>query len=160
LFIPTWTALARKAARSVHLRGRAHTYASRATSNEWGTSGEHASSRIDTFVAVARAIFSLDLAEADEYLSEAVEVASRLGDDVFQRWEGVLSLAKRAAVPGEGQPEFAYRLSRAAELCSEYVDGNFDWDATISNITSLSPPSAVAIVSRWRDREVGWFADL
>ncbi|ATC33024.1 hypothetical protein CA606_12190 [Caulobacter vibrioides] len=160
LYVPTLAAIARKAARSLHLQGKAHAYAERTAVNEWNHAAEDVDSRIDTLVSAARAIFSFDTAEAGAFLSSAVEVATRLGDDVYDRWAGVLAFAERAAVPGSEQPELAYRLSRTAELCAEYVDRHFDWSDTVTCVAGLAPSSAVAIISRWRDREVGWFNEL
>lgn len=160
LYVPTLAAIARKAARSLHLQSKAHAYAERTAVNEWNHTAEDVDSRIETLVSAARAIFSFDTAEAGAFLNSAVEIATRLGDDVYDRWAGVLAFAERAAVPGSEQPELAYRLSRTAELCAEYVDRHFDWSETVNCIARIAPSSAVAVVSRWRDREVGWFNNL
>ncbi len=156
LYIATWTRLARKAARSQHLSARGHGYVQRAVAGEAEAQGEPADSRIKSYVAAARAIFSIDRTEADEYLNKAVEVASKLGDDVQVRWSAVLSLANRSADQQCPDAELSYRLSRCAELCAEYSD-DFDWKSTIERMSALSASSAIAIVSRWRDREVTRF---
>ncbi|MFC7520050.1 hypothetical protein ACFQS6_07225 [Xanthomonas populi] len=54
-------------------------------------------------------------------------------------------------------PRLAYRFARAAELTRSYVDRDkhFDWEHTIEAITTLSPSTAPAIMSRWRDRRFG-----
>ena len=160
LRLPTWRTLARRAARSAGLQSLAHDYARRAQGDAGGNTSEDADSRIELIVGAARAIFSLDRSEADAYLIRAVEVASKLGDEVLPRWAGVLALAEQAAIPGSEQHELAYRLSRSAELCDDYVYRHFNWRGTVAAITGLAPSSAIAIVSRWRDREVSWFGDL
>ena len=44
-----------------------------------------------------------------------------------------------------------------AELTYEYVarDKHFDWDTTVEALVELCPSSALAILSRWRDRRFG-----
>lgn len=52
----------------------------------------------------------------------------------------------------------AYHFARCAELTYDYVDRDkhFDWHATIGALSGLCPSSALAILSRWRDRNFGW----
>lgn len=157
LFASTWLALAKRSARTNSFKDLSFKFVQRAVATHEGAVGEPVDGWIYTHVAAARAIYSLDPAEAGEYLNSAIEIASKLGDEVYPRWGGILSLARRSAVAGQPAPELAYRVSQAGEFCSDYINRHFDWDATISVVSEISPPSAVAIVSRWRDREVGWF---
>lgn len=158
LYLPTLAALARKAARSAHLQAKAYVYARQAVGDTGQLQGESADSRIELNIAAARALFALDRAEAEAYLAAAVTVASKLGDDVQARWSAVLAIADEAATPGAPQPELAHRVARCAEFCGAYVD-RLDWHGTIDSLVRLAPAGAVATVSRWRDREVTWFAD-
>lgn len=54
-------------------------------------------------------------------------------------------------------PEIAYKLARCAELTREYVDRDkhFAWSDTVEILAELCPSSAIAIISRWRDRTFG-----
>ena len=69
-----------------------------------------------------------------------------------------MDLAGRAARIDRPSPEMAYHFARCAELTYDYVvrDKHFDWDATVEALCGLCPSSALAILSRWRDRGFGW----
>lgn len=116
-----------------------------------------ASEKIDDYVRLARAIAPVHKEEAKHFFKLALEVASKTGDENVSRWESILHLAQAASVPGQGQPELAYRVARAAELTYEFVyrDKHFDWGGTMATLARLCPPSAFAILSRWRDRDFG-----
>jgi len=160
MFTPTWTALARKAARHLLFQSRAHHYAQKAVSEETDSPTDHADTRIDALVKTARALLAYDREEAGLLFDRAVDVASRLGDEVFQRWEAILALAHRSADTVAIDPQLTYRLSRCAELTSHYVDRHFDWHGSIDGMAGIAPAAAIAAVSRWRDREIGWFREL
>ncbi|HET6230471.1 MAG TPA: NACHT domain-containing protein [Longimicrobiaceae bacterium] len=118
---------------------------------------EDAESQANSYIRLARAILIVSPAEAGAYFSRAVEIASRLGDENFDRWQAYLSLAEAAGERENPRPQTAYRLSRAAELTYEYVsrDKHFDWDGTVEALADLCASSALAILSRWRDRRFG-----
>lgn len=160
MYTPTWLQIARMAARHPQFKDHAHGYALRPVAGEWSPSGETADSRIETLVGAARALMALDREEANLLLDRAVDVASRLGDEVYSRWDAVLALGKVGADTGAVDPHLAYRLSQCGEFTSDYVDKHFSWSRTIDVLTGLSPASAVAIVSRWRDRDVSWYREL
>ncbi len=117
---------------------------------------DDAETRTDAYVRLARAILPISPSEADAYFSRAVEIASRIGDENLSRWSAMLDLAS-AASSVESRPQTAYRLSRVAELTYEYVarDKHFDWNRTVEALVDLCPSSALAILSRWRDRRFG-----
>ncbi len=118
---------------------------------------EDAASRADSYLRLARAILALSLSEAAVYFERAVEIASRVGDENLARWAALLNLGGAAASPVCASARTAYRLSRVAELTYEYVarDKYFDWHQTVEVLTDLCPTSALAILSRWRDRRFG-----
>ena len=117
---------------------------------------DDAETRTDAYVRLARAILPISLSEADAYFSRAVEIASRIGDENLSRWSAMLDLAN-ADSSVESRSQTAYRLSRVAELTYEYVarDKHFDWNRTVEALVDLCPSSALAILSRWRDRRFG-----
>lgn len=120
-------------------------------------SREHAESRAGQYMRLARATLSLSPSGAAVYFERAIEIASRIGDENLARWAALLHLGRAAAAPGRDTARTAYRLSRVAELTYEYVarDKHFDWDQTVEVLVDLCPSSALAILSRWRDRGFG-----
>lgn len=156
LYTPTMIQLARLAARVSSLQGHARTYASK-TFDRVRLLREDADQKADSYVALARAMFALSRLEAAEYFEESVAVASRMGDESNDRWTAILDLAHAAVDRNIPDPELSYRLSRSAELSNQYInDKYFDWRGTVEAIAGLSPPSSLAILSRWRDRRFGW----
>lgn len=157
LFNTTLAHLARLAARSPMLKPRAFTYASMA-SDLIRDAREDAGLKSDSYVRLARAVLAVGRRDAEDYFSQAVEVASRVGDENLERWEALLNLADRAASRDRPNPETAYRLARCAELTREYAvdDKYFDWEATVKAVSGLCGKSSLAILSRWRDRGFGW----
>ncbi|MFZ5644665.1 MAG: AVAST type 3 anti-phage nuclease/ATPase Avs3a [Bacillota bacterium] len=157
LFTTTLTHLARLAARSPMLESRALDYAGKA----FGLiqyEREDAESKSDSYVKLARAVLTVSRSEAAAYFNQAVEVASKIGDENLDRWGALLELADRAASRDRPNPLIAYRLARCAELTYDYVvrDKHFDWEATVEAISGLCGKSSLAILSRWRDRDFGW----
>lgn len=120
-------------------------------------SREHAESRAESYVELARAIFPVSLDESSCHFNHAIEIASRIGEENLDRWSAFLHLATAAGEQDTPRPQTAYRLSRIAELTYEYVarDKHFDWNRTVESMTELCASSALAILSRWRDRRFG-----
>jgi len=113
-----------------------------------------AENKSDGYVGVARAILTTSKADAKAYFNAAVEVAGKIGDENIARWEAILDLADRASRSDRVTPTVAYQFSRCAELTYTYVvrDKHFPWRGTMVALCGLCPSSAVAILSRWRDR--------
>lgn len=157
---PIWdstsVALCRIAARSPNLKSLALELAVKAYES-LETSREDAESRADAYLNLARAVLAISQTEAGAYFHRAVEIASRVGDENLDRWAALLWLAAAAGDPDKRRPWTAYRLSRAAELTYEYVarDKYFDWTGTVEALAGLCASSALAILSRWRDRRFG-----
>ena len=154
LWIPTWIGLARLAARIQNFESHAYDFARRAFDLTKNTK-EDAESKAETYVKLARAVLSVDKSETREYFNQAVEVSSKIGDEVLDRWGSILDLADRAADPSRPNPRTAYELSRCVELIYEYVPDHIEWDGTVRAIAGLCPSSCFAILSRWRDRNFG-----
>ena len=154
LWIPTWIGLARLAARIQNFERHAYAFARRAFDLMKNTK-EDAESKAETYVKLARAVLSVDKSETREYFNQAVEVSSKIGDEVLDRWRAILDLADRAADPSRPNPKTAYELSRCVELIYEYVPDHIEWDGTVRAIAGLCPSSCFAILSRWRDRNFG-----
>jgi hypothetical protein len=121
------------------------------------SSREDAGVRTDSYLRLARAILIVSQEEAGVYFDRAIEVASRIGDENLERWAALLDIATTAADCDASRPKTAYRLSRIAELTYEYVDRDkhFPWHTTAEVLADLCGSSALAILSRWRDRGFG-----
>jgi hypothetical protein len=114
---------------------------------------------LDGFKTRSRAVYINSSEDAAAYFNQAVELASRFGDEIVQRWEAVTSLAKRTYRAEYHNDNLAYRYIRCAELVGEHVAREKYWNRNeaISTCINLSPSTAIAALSRWRDREVGRF---
>jgi len=112
---------------------------------------------VEGLVDVARSLLPVSTTDAEDYFNEAVEVASKIGEENFARWEALIQLAKRAANETRPAPEVAYNFARCAEVTRSYVDRDkhFAWNTTIEALVGLCPSSSLTIASRWRDRHFG-----
>lgn len=157
LFTGTLTGLTRLCAQKKTTKALALAFTAEAfalTKNE----RSDAESKAEGYVSCARAILTTSQSDAKAYFNEAVEVASKIGDENLSRWGAILDLADRAARADRPVPETAYNFARCAELTYDYVarDKYFDWEATIEALCGLCPSSTLVILSRWRDRDFGW----
>jgi len=157
LFTPTLTALARLCGQKEATKTAALEFALEAF-NLTKDERTDAENKSDSYIDACRAILAVSRLDAKEYFNEAVKVASRIGDENLSRWDAILDLAGRASRLDRPSPEMAYHFARCAELTYDYVirDKHFDWHATVEALCDLCPSSALAILSRWRDRGFGW----
>lgn len=155
LYIQTLTKFARLCARTSGFEPKAYDFAHRAYKRSKDAKDD-ATSTAESNIELARAILATDRAEAVQYFERAVEVASKIGDEINDRWQAILDLAVRAGDFNRPVPETAYRLARCAELAETYDSDHFEWKETVKAIAGLSPSSCLAIISRWRDRNFGW----
>ena len=155
-YVPTWKRLARFAGHTADNEDLAHELVQSAF-RLIRDAREDADSKAQTYIGLARTILATDQAEAKEYFSKAMEVTSKIGDELIDRWSAMLDLADRAANPDRPSPRTAYRLARRAELVHQYAykDAYLQWDGVIEAIAALCPSSCIAIQSRWRDRNFG-----
>ena len=157
LFTPALTRLVRLCAHSQAYSDYAFEFA-KETFEIIDESRMDAEQKIETFIDISRAIYTLSPAEAEHYVDKAVEVAGKIGQENIDRWSALLELAIATSNPEQPQPEVCYRFSRAAEVVYDFVsrDKYFDWEGTIEAITMLCPASSLAILSRWKDRKFCW----
>jgi len=118
---------------------------------------EHVESTADSYIELARAVFSVSLEDAACYFNDAIEAVSKFGDEVIERWGSVMAVATRTSEGDDVSPEVAYRFMRCAELIGNYIDRekNFDRDEVIRICSRLHLPSVFTGLSRWRDRDIG-----
>lgn len=113
----------------------------------------------DWYIKLARAVLPKSRDDAATYFNFGIEAVSKFGDEIVERWNAIAALASCSLGSGIISPEIAYRFIRCAELVGENVarEKYFDRDEAIEICAKLSPQSAFAALSRWRDREVGRF---
>lgn len=111
----------------------------------------------EKYITLSRAVGINSVPDASEYFDQAVEIVSKFGDELVGRWEALESLAERAAELPDIGDEFAYRFIRCAELVGMYVPREKHWNrSNAARIDAkMSPTTALAAISRWRDRIVG-----
>lgn len=111
------------------------------------------------YISMSRAVCIESIDDARVYFDEAVDIISKFGDEIVQRWDAVVSLAKHASELGEISNELAYRFIRCAELVGECVDREKHWNRSeaIQVCTKMSSGIGISAFSRWRDRHVGRF---
>lgn len=156
LYPDNLTKICRKSARITDFRSHAHQL-TELTRQSIESLREDAEVKVDRILGLSRAILSLDKYEAQVLFEASVECAGKFGDEVKDRWLAMRCLADQSKFIEDKAPEIAYRLARSAELIVEYCDeSNFDWNDSVSSIAHICPRSALAILSRWRDRSVGY----
>ncbi|RED92435.1 ATP-binding protein [Marinoscillum furvescens] len=111
----------------------------------------------DSYISLARAVLSSSKHDAAVYFEDAIDIVSKFGDEIVERWEAVQSLGERSAP--QASDELAYRFIRCVELVGEYVHREKHWDRSraIVTCTKMSPQIGISALSRWRDREIGRF---
>ena len=103
LYIPTWIRLACLATHTPNFEHHAHEFIQRAF-GLMKDAKEDAESKAQAYVKFARTILSTNKPEAREYFNQAIEVASKIGDEILDRWNALLDLADRAADPKPAAP--------------------------------------------------------
>lgn len=111
------------------------------------------------YVELARAVLAESKSAAAVYFARALEAISKFGDEMVARWNAVVAMANRAAAGGEVSSELAYRFIRCAEMIGDTVarEKYWDRDEALQTAVRLNTAAAFAALSRWRDRDVGWF---
>lgn len=123
-------------------------------------SNEGPETKANWYISLARALVNADHEDAAVYFNLAIEAVSKFGDELVERWDAVVSLANRREVGEQTAYEIAYRFIRCAELIGENVASEKYWDRdeAVRTCVRLSPTTALAALSRWRDREIGRFS--
>lgn len=119
---------------------------------------DHVETRANEYIELARAVLSSNPDDAKVYFDDAIEIVSKFGDEIVERWEAVVAIAERAAESDSNSAEIAYLFIRCAELVGDHVarEKHFGRNKAIEVCFKLHPASAFAALSRWRDRDVGW----
>lgn len=149
----------RAAYRLEHLSGIRSSLENACRKEVEAASSEGPHTRADWYIRLARAVLPSDRADASVYFNHAVEAVSKFGDEIVQRWDALVAMARRSVDAKHTSPETAYRFIRCAELVGDNVVREKHWsrDEAVRVGVMLHPASALAGLSRWRDRRVGWF---
>jgi hypothetical protein len=161
IYSSTLTRMCRVTARTAGLGDLSLQLSSRAF-DQLATSRDDAETRVENLKELARAIFCVNRSEAAAYFDKAIDIASKIGEEHLSRWTTFLDLTEAAHRQGEPKPRTSYRLARIAELSYKHMarDKYMDWDRLVQGLVGLCPPSSLAILSRWRDREFGFAGEL
>lgn len=151
IYIPTWTDLARRAARSrTDLKSVVFWFAEKARAMI-GVTHEDASSDARCYASLARALMPLSQEEAAIHFQSGVNLLGHLGEESYDRMAAMLSLAAKASKGGP-DPVEAYRLGRMAEVFCAHNSHKFPWPDVVEHVTMLDPASAFAFAARLQDR--------
>lgn len=117
--------------------------------------------RVETLMQMVRSFLGYSRREARKYFEEAVNENEKFGDDLPNKWRAITSIARRAADTYDNEHELSYRFIRVAEFVGEHIIREKYWDRNeaMRIATLLSPVQGIAALSRWRERNVGWFND-
>ncbi|HRI34010.1 MAG TPA: hypothetical protein PLD02_09650, partial [Saprospiraceae bacterium] len=108
------------------------------------------------YIDLARAVLTTSKNDATFYFNEAINISSKFGDEIVQRWEAVVSLAKRSCEKKIVSDELAYRFIRCAELIGENVaEKHWRRNEAMRVCTKMAPGIGISALSRWRDRDIG-----
>jgi len=124
-----------------------------------GTDGPEA--RAQLYTDLARTVLPVSQADACAYFNHAIEAVSKYGDEMVERWEAIVAVAKQAGKGSKALSELCYRFVRCGEMVGETVSREKYWNRNevFKTAIHLDCSGAFAALSRWRDRQVGWFGD-
>ncbi len=154
LYVPTLIKLARLACHADGFENLVYGFLKDAT-RRIESANEDAKSMADSYLGFSKVILGFDEPESKQYFQKAVDVASKIGDEIYSRWKAMIHLGEQASEPGQPDPELAYLFSRCAELTDKYLYDHLDYDSTVEVIAGLCPSSCFAVLSRWPERRFG-----
>lgn len=151
LFTPTLTRLARAFARAGMNRPAIELadYAKKLLLGDPTDAGQTA----ESLLGLTGALYPYLRTEAASYYDLAVDHLGRFGDETYDRLFSLAAVAEKAGEHGTPCPAEAYRLSRAVEVLHSHNDHKFPWWEAAHAVAGLCSSSALAIASRWADRD-------
>lgn len=157
LLITEAVAVIRIARRSQQLHDECLKLASNAR-NQIASARSDAAHTADLYVDLARALQYLSREEAAHCLELAISCLKGAGEEIRYRLDTLIGLVRSAKIEND-EAETAYRLARIIEVVHGYESHKFPWETMTTALARLSPASAVAIASRWRDRNTASLDD-
>ncbi len=113
----------------------------------------HADEIAQSYVELARGLINVSEADAAYYLNRAVHALQGVGDEAIGRLQAVRSVFRQVPT-GDASDELVYRFARMAEIIFDFNSHKFPWEEVSSELSTLSLPSALAIISRLHDRRI------
>ena len=131
-----------------------------ATTIGFPSASESPQEKSDYYVLLSRAVYSLSSNDAAVYFLRGIETSDRFGEEIVPRWNAMISLARVASSESISQ-RLCYKFVRCAELVGENIEREKYWDRdeVFEVALDLNAPVALSALSRWRDRDVGYFDD-
>nr|WP_315221555.1 dsDNA nuclease domain-containing protein [uncultured Flavobacterium sp.] len=159
LWIPNQLWNVRTAFRLGHLEFLKHELEQDAYNRIKSADNDQPETLADKYAALSRAVLISAPEDAAEYFDEAVDIVSKFGDEIVSRWSALVSVAEQSCTKEDSPEELSYRFIRCAEVVGEYVDREKYWNRSeaVAVCARMSSGTAVAALSRWRDRDIGRF---
>jgi hypothetical protein len=114
---------------------------------------ESAEYKSEQLVRLARAVYRFDPADARGYFDDAIEIADGVGENAQAVWQALLTLSHAACDGAQADAPRAYRIAQLAEGLAPYMGDAASEPHVLMALAALSPTTATAIASRWRDRQ-------
>ena len=150
---PTLIMCTRRFVHQPHLRSKAFRFAECADGLIASDLSTHPESCADFYIELARAVWPLGREDVLPYWEKATEIMASVSQENLSRWDALIEFAKHDDA-ADLSPELAYRLARFAEYTYRIDEGDhFSVSEAVTKVSALCPSSAVAIASRWRDRD-------
>lgn len=113
------------------------------------------------YVDLSRAVISHSRHDSSYYFNKAIEIVSKFGDEINERWDAMSTLANQASNFDRRAEEIAYRYIRCAEVVGENVeDKHWNRSDAIVICSRLATGAGISALSRWRDRDIGYFDEM
>jgi len=159
MFLPDHLKLVRAAFRLSHLAEQKRDFEQYACDAIHSATEIGPEDKANCYIDLARSLINVNNDDAAVYFNFAIDAVSKFGDEIVERWEAIVSLANRREANEFAPHGLAYRFIRCAELVGENVarEKHWDRDEAIRTCVRLSPVTAIAALSRWRDRGIGHF---
>lgn len=112
----------------------------------------------ERYISLARSVLIESIDDASIYFEYAIEIVSKFGDELYQRWEAISALARESAKSNLPNSKNAFRYIRVSELVGENLrEKHWDRGGAIQVCTRLSKFAGISSLSKWRERNVGRF---
>ncbi|MBL7684291.1 MAG: hypothetical protein JNK00_13110 [Flavipsychrobacter sp.] len=161
IYLPDRLDILRTSYRQKHLDFLKHQFESKAFEIISKNRSDQTESVSERYIKLSRAVSNASKEDAVIYFDEAIKIASKFGDEISERWLAIIGLAKKAAQHQDVGEHLAYRFIRCAEVVGENVEEKH-WarEEAIAICTRLSTNAGISALSRWRERDIGYFDQL
>lgn len=110
------------------------------------------------YIKLSRAVLVRSPLDATVYFNDGVDIVSKFGDEISDRWHAISSIANKASERAINSEQLAYRFIRCAEVVGENMrEKHWNRSDAVVLCSRLSVGAGISALSRWRDRDVGYF---